>query len=224
VLKLTRTDDRGLTLIEVLMAVVLLGVIITAMAGAMITFSRNNDATTRRLSESHDIQVAAAYFAQDVEALGVHNWGATDFPLKSSIEQNQAANLGTYQCGTEAAFLRLAWDNPTSATGVLNEMRVAYVVRTVGTDNQLVRTNCTGVSGQPSNWTKIDSVVLVHNLVSVDSVACGNPTTCTSAPNVPQTVTLTMTIRSGTPCSGSLQPPACSTGIQVTLSGQRRQT
>src|SRR5262249_46793092 len=157
----------------------------------------NSDATTRRLSESHDVQVAAAYFAQDVEAAGVHDWTPTGtLPLVTSIEKDDAPNGGnaTNQCGTGAtplAKVRFTWDNPTSPTGTPQTIRVAYVVVTVGSDVQLHRWKCVN-----SATVQVDTV-LVHNLVSVDSVACASPTTCNSAPNVPQSVTLTMTIRSG---------------------------
>jgi prepilin-type N-terminal cleavage/methylation domain-containing protein len=206
-----KDDDRGLTLIEVLLSVVLLGILVGAMANALIVFSRNNDATTSRLSESHDAQVAAAFFAQDVEALGAHDWAVTDFPLKASVEQNIAANTGTFQCGSDAALLRLAWDNPTNATADPEEIRVVYAIRTAGTEKQLVRTKCKGTVNQPTVWTLQTSAVLVHNLDAADpAVTCS--TTCTAAA-VPQKITMVIQIKAP---KGS--------GATVTLVGQRRQT
>jgi prepilin-type N-terminal cleavage/methylation domain-containing protein len=212
-----RRDDRGVTLIEVLVAIVILGIIIVPLGNALISFSRNTDDTTRRLSESHDVQIMAAYFAQDVQSLGVRNWSAPPYPLQQSIELNVADNGGVYRCGTtgSAVAVRFAWDDPTTASG-LGRVIVSYVVKT-GAERQLHRITCVGSS------TPTSDIVLAHNVdTAPPSLVCYDASTpmaavvdCTSAPAVPQTVKLTVTIKN----PGSTGP-----ALTVTLTGQRRQT
>lgn len=215
-----RRDDRGVTLTEVLVAITLLGVIIVPMSGAVLGFLRNTNETNQRMSESHDAQIAAAYFAQDAQSVGVHDWAVIPYVAKASVETNVAAGGGLYPCGptgpagTPTALVRFAWDDPTTATGTPRTVRVSYVVRTVGTERQLRRVVCTQTTA-----TTVDSeTVLVHNLNTTDPVvtcadATGTVPACATVP-VPQTVTMQLSIRAG------------STGdpLTVTLVGQRRQT
>jgi prepilin-type N-terminal cleavage/methylation domain-containing protein len=70
-----RRPDDGVSLIELLVAIVLLGVIAVPLGNAVISFFRNTNATTNRLAESHDSQISSAYFAQDVQSIGVRAWG-----------------------------------------------------------------------------------------------------------------------------------------------------
>ncbi|WP_344610871.1 prepilin-type N-terminal cleavage/methylation domain-containing protein [Dactylosporangium salmoneum] len=201
-----RRDERGLTLVEVLVAIVILGIIIVPLGNALIGFIRNTDDTTRRLSESHDAQIMVAYFAQDVQSVGVRDWTADGFPLKQSIFPDVAYNGSPYPCGaadTPKAVVRFAWDD--LGTAYVN--RVSYVVRTVGAERQLHRIMCTKSS--------TSDTVLAHNVDGDPVLSCSGPTgDCSTAPAVPQRVTLKVTIKA----SGGQQP------LTVTLDGQRRQT
>ncbi len=60
-------DQKGMTLIEVVMGMTLSAVIATTIAGAFVVFLLNADSATDRLSESHDAQIISAYFASDIE-------------------------------------------------------------------------------------------------------------------------------------------------------------
>jgi prepilin-type N-terminal cleavage/methylation domain-containing protein len=197
-----KRDDSGVTLVEVLISLAVLAIIIAPLSAALIGFLRNTDETTRRMGESHDAQITAAYFAQDVQAIGVRNWTTAPYPLLQSIETNAPAASGLYPCGaTGTAVVRFAWDDPTSAAGGPATVVASYVV--VG--RELHRITCA--------TTTVD-VVLAHNIDSIDPPVCA-PTSCTAAPAVPQTVTLVLHIRD-----------ADNTGpaLSVTLTGQRRQT
>jgi prepilin-type N-terminal cleavage/methylation domain-containing protein len=205
-----RRDDRGVTLIEVLVAISILTVIMVPLGNALISFFRNTDATSGRLSESHDAQIAAAYFAQDVQSLGRRDWGATGFALQQSIEVNVGSADGPYPCapGTPNAAIRFLWDD--TIAGVV---RVSYVVQTVGTERQLRRITCIGSSAISSD------LVLAHNL---DPGAAVGPPVCSTScdggvgvPAVPQWVKLTLTLKS---------PATTGAGLTVTLVGQRRQS
>jgi len=214
-----RRGDAGFTLVELLISVVILGIIAAPLAGVVLGYLKNADATSARLSESHDVQIAAAYFAQDVESLGVRDYSDTttfDHPLVQSAETDVAADGGTYPCGpagTPAAVVRLAWDDwdgVPSSSGTPTLVRTAYVVQ--GTE--LHRLVCRGSSAVTAD------VVLAHNLVSpFAAVTCTDPAGatvgCTGAA-VPGTVSLRLTIHDPHSAAGST--------YAITLTGQRRQT
>jgi prepilin-type N-terminal cleavage/methylation domain-containing protein len=205
-----RSDERGVTLPEVLVAVAILAIIIIPLGDAMIGFVGNTDATTRRMIESHDMQIATAYFAQDVQDLGVRDWSSPTLALRQSIDNTSYPSWTCTSAGT--SVISLAWDDFTVISS-LTVVRVNYVVRDVGGEHQLRRLLC---KGSPTAVTvPIESdLVLVHNLVGTPPpVRACLPTTCTSA-TVPQRVTLTLTVKH----------PSNATGIPLTLTGQRRQT
>jgi prepilin-type N-terminal cleavage/methylation domain-containing protein len=204
--------DDGLTLIEVLIVVVILGVIVAPLTAGIIAFLRNTDATTNRMAESHDAQIASAYFAQDVQNIGVRNWTAAPYPTAQSIELNAPAAGGLYPCGSGSnALVRFAWDDP--AVGPPGVRRVSYVVQVVGSERQLHRVACDSAGAVTSD------IVVAHNVdngtapVITCKTTAGAALACDTAA-LPATVTLTLT----------LQTPANSSPFTVTLVGQRRQT
>jgi prepilin-type N-terminal cleavage/methylation domain-containing protein len=206
-MRVNRTrDDRGLTLIELLVTIAILGVIAVPLSAALITYFQHTDETNQRLSLSHDSQIAAAYFAQDVVGMGIRNWGDPGFPLVQSVYRSTS---GPAPCGTgDQLVMRLLRDDPTEARGTAGVLAVAYWVRTVGGQKQLARVECA------ADHTVKSDVVVAHNLDSVDPPSCG-PVACTD-PSVPQTVTLVLHLRS--PSLNS------SDSLIVTLAGQRRDT
>jgi prepilin-type N-terminal cleavage/methylation domain-containing protein len=215
------SDDAGFTLVELLISIVILGVIAAPLVGVVLGYLQNTDATAARMNESHDAQIAAAYFAQDVQAVGVRDYADTStafFPLKQSVETNVATAGGLYPCGAAGlpdAVVRLAWDEfgPGGAAGPATQTRVAYVVQN-GTE--LHRVVCKGSA------TPTADVVVAHNLVApFATVTCadksGAPTPCTgSGSAVPSAVSLALTISDPKSSAGSSYP--------VTLTGQRRQS
>jgi prepilin-type N-terminal cleavage/methylation domain-containing protein len=206
ILRRIRRDESGLTLIELLLAIVLLSIIIVPLAGALISFFRNTNATTNRLTESHDEQIAAAYFAQDVQSIGVHDWSGAPFAMKTSVEQNVGPTAGVNKCGAAslpAAALRFAWDESIGNTST-QVVIVSYVVETVGGAQQLHRVRCAGGSTTPTS-----DIVIAHDLLSV-----GTPT-FTGSSTMPQAISWTLNVRA---------PSNKGAALVVTLYGQRRQT
>jgi prepilin-type N-terminal cleavage/methylation domain-containing protein len=206
--------EAGFTLIELLVSVTILGVIAYPLGNVMIGFLHNTKATTGRLAESHDAQISAAYFAQDVASLGARDWTDTVTPYAylQSVELNAPAAGGLYPCGAAAlpnAVIRLAWDDyPNGASAAPVRTRAAYVVETVGSQQQLHRITCAG------NATPVTDTVLAHDLVSA-TASCATSCTGTGAA-LPSRITLALTIAD--PDSGP------GTSYPVTLTGDRRQT
>ena len=207
-MSLRRRDDAGVTLIELLLAIVLLGIIAVPLGGALISFFRNTNATTDRLAESHDAQIASAYFGQDVENIGVRTWNLPSGPysLGTSVETNAPPKSGTFPCGPVGdpnAVIRMAWDDPTGAS-TLRKVIVSYVVRQVGAEKQLHRLRCDDGTSNPTS-----DIVLAHKVQSV-----GTPVLTGPVAGVPQSISLALTLKAPTD-PGSLA---------VALFGQRRQT
>jgi prepilin-type N-terminal cleavage/methylation domain-containing protein len=199
-----RSDDRGLTLPEVMIAITILAIIVVPLTEALIGFVRNTDATTRRMNESHDIQLASTYFTRDIQKLGVRDWSSATLTLLQSV------NNPTYPCtGPGTPVLSLAWDDPTTVSGPPTVIRVTYLVRDVGTEHQLRRLLCRGSATVESD------IVVAHNLVGTPGPAVCEPSPCTGAGNaVPQRVSLTVTVKD----------PAGPSPTTVTLTGQRGQS
>jgi len=214
------SGEAGFTLIELLITITLLGVVVVPLAGAVMAFLRDSDVTTARMSESHDAQLATAYFAQDVQAVGVRNYTATGsayFPLRQSVETAAPAGAGVYPCGDPAlpaAVVRLAWDDFRQGAGsAATQVRVAYVVEN---RTELHRVLCAGSA------TPVSDVRIARNLAApYAAVTCadasGSPVACTgSGSATPASVSLSLTLHDP-------QSPAGST-YTVTLTGQRRQS
>lgn len=214
-----RRDERGFTLIELLVAIVILGIIAVPMANVVIGYLHNADATTGRLSESHDAQISAAYFSADVASLGVRSTTysadpSAPYPLNQSIEQNAPATSGLFPCGGAGipnAVIRFGWDDYAGAAAAApTRMRVAYVSQPdAAGQSQLHRLVCAGSAGV------VTDTVIAHDLVSV-TASC-TPSPCSgSAAATPLTVTLTLAVHD----SASAGAP----NYQFTLTGQRRQS
>src|SRR5437899_1512408 len=181
-------DERGFTLVELVLAVVISTIVITAMATAFIEILRNSGTADARRAESHDAQIAAAYFAEDVQSTGVRDTDVSATP-QQSIETGVAYDEGLYRCGSDGtprALLRMAWDEFTFDAATNSEVKtrvvVVYVVDTSGIERQLHRIVCRTTpppAGPAPTAPSIDHVV-VHNLDSSGpTVTCSS--TCTAA-------------------------------------------
>ncbi len=119
--------DEGFTLIELLISVVLVGVIVTAVSGGLVVLFATTTETTDRLSESPDLQKAAAYFGSDGQS--ATSFDKTCGPLAATA--TRAVSFSWTDPGADPAA-------PTGDTG----RKVSYVVEPVGAQKQLVRYAC----------------------------------------------------------------------------------
>jgi prepilin-type N-terminal cleavage/methylation domain-containing protein len=205
-----RAPDSGFTLIELLIAVVILGILSLPLANGVIGVIRNTADTGDRLSLSHDQQISAAYFSQDVAGLGTRDASQPNEPLKASVQLNAAYNAGP-TCGsatTPQSIIRFLYDDYDESVmpAVQNTDVVAYYILTVGSERQLHRIKCLGPSTTPAS-----DAVLAHDLdVPNPQVTC-QPATCTAS-SPPQSMTLTF---------GVIKSKST---YSITLTGQRRQS
>jgi len=206
-----RRTEQGFTLVEVLIAMTLMGVVSLGLADLVINALRQMSATSDRLDMSQDAQLGATYFSRDVAAVGLRDYGAvaTDgsLPFKPSVQLDAAFNAGGVTCGPlpDAALRLLSdyWDTAVTPA-VRRTAVVVYYLKPVGEVLELHRARCTGAT--PS------SDVRIATNVKPGSVAVTCSTACTSA-TVPEGVTLRMLLTK--PSTGD---------YEVTLTGLRRQT
>jgi prepilin-type N-terminal cleavage/methylation domain-containing protein len=208
-MRLKRGAD-GFTLVELLVAIVILGIISLPLGNVVIGYFRNTDATTARLLESHDAQISSAYWAQDVASIGTRSTTAP-YPLNQSVWTGTSSLWLCPAAGTRIATL--AWDDFTPA-GTRTIIQVVYVVQTVSGQTELHRVSCQGSAAVVSD------VALAHDLdpSTLPTVAClgTSGVNCAAAgPDVPKSVTLTLTIRN---------PKNLGAAYVVKLTGQRRQS
>ena len=139
---MTWLNDDGFTLVELTMSILIMSVVVVVIGGALIFGLKTFGSTTQRLSESHDLQLAASYFAPDVaSAKTVSLTADPSCPVSGSV------------------VLTLAWTDPTSGNVV-----VSYIAQTITGGKQLVRHLC--ASGSSAD------VVVVHALGTVGSPVC----------------------------------------------------
>lgn len=195
-------NEAGFTLVELLLAVVILGIVTVPLAYVVSGILHNTDATSQRLALSHDAQISAAYFGQDVAAAGRRDYSTPgSYGFVQYVELNAPSDNGGHVCGPlpSAAVRFLADDwRKTGSTWAVSTDIVAYYLN--GTE--LHRAKCAGAT------TPASDIVIAHNVdPSTVSVSCSS-----ACPGAPGAVTLSFTAKLG------------SSTYPVTLAGQRRQT
>jgi prepilin-type N-terminal cleavage/methylation domain-containing protein len=76
-LRRVRPVDQGFTLIELVIAIAILGLVMSAACAAMLTALRSNRETAQRLGTSNDQQYAATFFAEDIASANTVTSNAT---------------------------------------------------------------------------------------------------------------------------------------------------
>ena len=205
-------SEGGFTLVELLVAIVIIGVITVPLSGTVVSALKNTGTTEDRMDLSHDAQISSSYFARDVAGVGMRDLKAVNgesVPFKSSVQRDAAYNQGGYTCGgagTPTAAVRLlsdAWDPDASMTAP-ETVVIAYYLKTVDGSTELHRLKCSG-SDAPVD------VPLAHN-VKPDSVTVTCSSTCEAA-TPPNEITL-----------GLVATKSSVGDYPITLNGQRRQS
>jgi type II secretory pathway pseudopilin PulG len=153
-----KVQEAGFTLIEVMIVIVFVAVVIGGIAAAMITSFKNVAAVQSKVSDSHDAQVAASYFARDVQTATTLSTAATP-------------TCGGGGAGTQV--LGLGWTDSSSG----NQVNVSYKTATLGGVAVLQRWFCNG-AGSPS-----PTVISHTGSISVDqTVKTDGVSTVSTAP------------------------------------------
>ncbi|AIY16966.1 hypothetical protein GUY44_16690 [Pimelobacter simplex] len=194
-------------MIELVITVAIMGIIVTALTGVVISYFKTTVDTQARMTESQDVQFAAAYWQRDVASIGVRAYDAPSksFPLQQSVNVSPSCTLPS---GT--TVVTLAWSEYVSPDSTVTppKITVSYVARAVGGAYELVRIRCSG--------SAVDSTVRVaHSLRAPPTVSCN--VACTgSGADVPSVVRIDLAV---------LDPEGHDTvAYTATLSGERRQS
>jgi prepilin-type N-terminal cleavage/methylation domain-containing protein len=140
----TPRDDSGVTLIEVLVAMVIVSMLAVVIASAISVGYKTTDTTISRLAGSQGAQISAAFFPSDIQSAAT-------------------ITLGTAACTGAVPIAAVSWADTDPAAVTINK-QTQYALRMVGTEQQLVRRYYEGC-------VLIGTVVLVHN-ATVASVTC----------------------------------------------------
>jgi prepilin-type N-terminal cleavage/methylation domain-containing protein len=204
--------EDGFTLVELVITVAILAMIVVPLTGVVLAYLRNTVDTEARLTESHDVQFAAAYWQRDVASIGVrsstYDTASHSFPLEQSVDLPPC----TLPAGA-SAVVTLAWSEFTSmaSTDPPATVKVTYATRPAGAVYELLRVRC---GSQPS------TIVLANNLTALPAPSChkadATTTPCDGAgANVPALVKLPLSVHDS---SGNLST------YTATLAGERRQS
>jgi prepilin-type N-terminal cleavage/methylation domain-containing protein len=195
-------DDCGFTLPELVITVAIIGIIATALTGVVISYLKSSVDTQARLTESHDVQFAAAYWQRDVASVGVRSSTYNEdptlhtFPLEQSVASSGALAECNYNNEVPSGdpIVTLAWSeyHGLNSSQTPKKVTVTYLTQPDGKVHKLFRVRCTGAT--------VDSTVEVaHNLREVPKVECtdaaGNSGCGGAGANVPTIVVLPLRIR-----------------------------
>ena len=115
----TTRDDRGFTLIEMIVAVVITGIVSAVMLEAMFVGLRTIDDTNKRIAGSNDTQLIAGYFTADVaSAITISTSGTRvhESPSVSTVANGVVVSfwsLNSISSTTLQAGLSQGWNQPS---------------------------------------------------------------------------------------------------------------
>jgi prepilin-type N-terminal cleavage/methylation domain-containing protein len=181
-LRRARFAESGFTLVELLMAVTILGIIVTPLGAAFFVALRTVDETSNRRASSHDAQLLSIYLPPDVQ-------NASD-----AITTGFTASTCT---GVTASTIKLQLVASSNDTDYIDatDFNVVYFVQQTGTGStatyELIRKTCVGT---------ITSTVVGENLGATSPVAITRtPTSGTPLLRIAMQVTGATTPRDTTP-------------------------
>lgn len=135
-------DQRGFTLIEAVVAVGLMGIVISSVAATIFVGLQTTRESNARLTESVGVSFASAYFVPDVA---------------SAVTVVTGDLTGCAITGTPV--VRFNWQDAAGS------QIASYAYRTVGGEQALVRGFCV-------NGTLTDELAVVRGLSAVPAVVC----------------------------------------------------
>jgi Tfp pilus assembly protein PilV len=171
-------DEEGLTLIELIIAVGILGVVIIPVITAMLLGILETNATRDRIADSSSAQLTTAYLHGDIQS-------------SQSVATTGDCVPASLTGGT--VRLQFQWIDPaTPATTT----KASYIDFIEDGQHRLYRATCVGAS--------TNDTFLVHHFDSL-TVACDGATPCTAA--TPEEIEVTITAFSDAPNPGSSYTP-----------------
>lgn len=208
-----RRDEDGFTLMEVMVAVAILGIIAASLTGVVLSYLKTSGVTRARLNESTDQQFISTYWQNDVSSLGRRSFNPADVNPVPTTQSVFVGAAGPAGCGASVGtvVVAFAWQeytvNGTPANAwTATPQEVAYVRVGGSAPFTLKRVRCkNGVEGAP--------LTVAHKLTGTPTITCDS--TCTAA-TVPNRVSMQFTVRDDSETD--------SIGYTTTVSADRRQS
>jgi prepilin-type N-terminal cleavage/methylation domain-containing protein len=136
--------EAGFTLVELLIAITVSGIIISGLSTAFIVAMKGTAGAHDRFIESHGAQTLATYFASDAASA---NPGMVD-----TVSTTATGCSGSTPAGTNV--VRMQWTEMTTAAR-MTAFSAAYRMQKVGTDWQLARHFCSASQDLPTTPSAI---------------------------------------------------------------------
>jgi prepilin-type N-terminal cleavage/methylation domain-containing protein len=127
--------DDGLTLVELIITILIVGVVMTAVAGALTVMLRTEGSSSGRLEESRGTQQLTTYFAQDVQST----------PFSGDDTDPTATSFCTAGSAPapNANVIRMYWTEAIPNGPAAQTYYASYRYEREGTDWVLARYGCT---------------------------------------------------------------------------------
>lgn len=168
----------GFTLVELLITIVISGVLVAVLAGAVAVVVRQESSTNDRVTDAAAAQMLALYFPRDVSS--------TPANARESDSSLPTGCTGADESGFNV--LRLRWSETVG--GTTKQYRVAYRLRNVAGVGRLARISC-----QSTDAFVGEEIVIARSLAAVpDPWSAGSaPAAVSPLPN-PTTAQVTLTL------------------------------
>lgn len=145
-----RADDEGFTLVELVIAVAILGIVMSAVCAAMLVALKTNKETSQRLGKSNDLQYAATWFAEDIASANAVTANATAL---CGVAVPAVLNLTSTDLDTTTATIPTAPPSPEPTT-----RSISYVLVTQSTDDGIFRVLERRACGSSTTPTRVDRI------------------------------------------------------------------
>lgn len=175
---MTARSEHGFTLVELLLAIVIMGTTVGAIGSAVIVGLRTTHLTESRLTHSHDRQMTSAYVVSDIQSAG----RVSD---DTRVNLDLMRSLCAFSAKTPSFTVSFAWDdgpreNPTKKLA-------AYLVEPVAGERrqQMKRLYC-------ENGVLVSTVTVAHSLADGSSGTAAEIRCDPSCSDQPETVAITL--------------------------------
>jgi len=140
-----RQREAGFTLVELIIAVVIVATISAALVTVLGTSVRVSGSTTQKVRESNDAALISSFLVRDAQAAGGTDPVTAALDLTLGVSTSDAASCGTPLAAGSNVVVRFKWNdrqwNTATQTSTARSMVATYVLDGAGT---LTRYSCAG--------------------------------------------------------------------------------